>query len=359
MMTLQVNHTLNVKNKEGEWMLGKVKKIENDLYYIEFVKRNRRYDEWVTADRLDHTTAQMIAERKKDHHETYPKNLNKLVFGDYVLEPWYFSAFPEDICKTKTVFVCEFCLLPLPEDRFARHAEKCEIFHPPGNEIYRCDNLSFFELDGRLQKQYCRYLSLISKCFLDHKTLAYDVDPFLFYILVQWDEFGAHLIGYFSKEKDSAQQYNLACILTMPQHMKKGFGRLLIQFSYELSKIEKKIGSPEKPLSDLGLLSYIDYWSETILDKLFEIYSKPEIGEPAEISLDQLSRLTSITTDDLLRSFQIMGALKWHNGQQTIIIPEKIQDLYEKKKAKLRRDIDPNCINWTPPNYVKMEKYLN
>eukprot|EP00835_Amoeboradix_gromovi_P006399 NODE_744_length_4636_cov_0.275033.p1 type:complete len:359 gc:universal NODE_744_length_4636_cov_0.275033:2396-3472(+) len=358
-MSLQLNCTLNVRNKLGEWVSGKIKKIENDLYYIEYIRLNRRNDEWVTLDRLDPTSAQMIPERKKDHHETHPKNLEKIIFGSYVLEPWYFSSYPEPICKSKVVYVCEFCLQPLPENRFKRHSEKCEVFYPPGNEIYRSDDLSFFELDGRIQKQYCRYLSLISKCFLDHKTLAFDVDPFLFYILVQWDNYGAHLVGYFSKEKDSAQQYNLACILTMPQHMKKGYGRLLIQFSYELSKIEKKIGSPEKPLSDLGLLSYIDYWSETILDKLFEIYSKPEISEPAEISLDQLSRVTSITVDDLLRAFQIMGALKWHNGQQTIIIPKTIRSLYEKKKLKLRRDIDPSCIQWTPPNYIKMEKYLN
>ena len=35
--------------------------------------------------------------------------------------------------------------------------------------------------------------------FLDHKTLYYDVEPFLFYVMTEVNDTGCHFVGYFSK----------------------------------------------------------------------------------------------------------------------------------------------------------------
>ena len=110
------------------------------------------------------------------------------------------------------------------------------------------------------------------------------------------DSSGCHIIGYFSKEKESAESYNVACILTLPQHQRFGYGKLLIEFSYELSKKEGKLGSPEKPLSDLGLLSYRAYWAETIIDLLL---SQPDL----ELSIDDIAQKTSITHADVMNTY--------------------------------------------------------
>lgn len=108
---------------------------------------------------------------------------------------------------------------------------KCTLRHPPGNEIYRNGSISFFEIDGRKNKVYAQNLCLLAKLFLDHKTLYYDTDPFLFYVMTVLDERGFHIVGYFSKEKESNDDYNVACILTMPPYQRKGYGKLLIEFS--------------------------------------------------------------------------------------------------------------------------------
>lgn len=76
---------------------------------------------------------------------------------------------------------------------------KCPAKHPPGDEIYRDGSISVFEVDGRKNSIYCQNLCLLAKLFLGSKTLYYDVEPFLFYVMTESDEFGCHFVGYFSK----------------------------------------------------------------------------------------------------------------------------------------------------------------
>lgn len=91
-------------------------------------------------------------------------------------------------------------------------------------------------------------------------TSQLDIQSFMFYILTQSREEDGRevhdIMGYFSKEKSSPEGFNLSCILILPPFQRLGHGRRLIEFSYELSKFENKIGSPERPLSDLGLVGY-------------------------------------------------------------------------------------------------------
>lgn len=280
------------------------------------------------------------------------RNISKVQFGKFDLFPWYFSPYPESFTQEDMMYICEFCLNYYGDKKsFDRHRQKCTLQHPPGNEIYRDDYVSFFEIDGRRQRRWCRNLCLLSKMFLDHKTLYYDVDPFLFYVMTSLDEKGYHLVGYFSKEKESVDGYNVACILTLPQYQRKGYGRLLIQFSYELSKIELKAGSPEKPLSDLGLLSYRQYWTEQLMEILLREYK-----EGNKVSIEQLASELSMTTTDVESTLSALKMQVYHKQEHKIVMPmhllKRYEAMKEKQKTKPKRVIDPEKIIWKPPVFT-------
>lgn len=274
------------------------------------------------------------------------RNLSKVIMGNHEIEPWYFSPYPVELTEEDVIYIDDFTLQFFgSKKQFERFRAKCTLRHPPGNEIYRDDYVSFFEIDGRKQRTWCRNVCLFSKLFLDHKTLYYDVDPFLFYCMTRRDEQGHHLVGYFSKEKESAEGYNLACILTLPQYQRMGYGRLLIEFSYELSKKEGKVGSPEKPLSDLGLLSYRAYWADTMIKLLIE-------NDSDYVTIDEISSRTSMTTTDILHTAQTLSMLKYFKGQHVIYLSDQIVAQYEKTQKKNRRTINPDLLIWKPPVFT-------
>ncbi|CCC68246.1 hypothetical protein NCAS_0B01620 [Naumovozyma castellii] len=279
------------------------------------------------------------------HEVARVRNLNKVIMGKHVIEPWYFSPYPIELTDKDVVYIDDFTLQYFgSKKQYERYREKCTLRHPPGNEIYRDDYVSFFEIDGRKQRTWCRNLCLLSKLFLDHKTLYYDVDPFLFYCMTRRDELGHHLVGYFSKEKESADGYNVACILTLPQYQRMGYGRLLIEFSYELSKKENKVGSPEKPLSDLGLLSYRAYWADVLISLLAE--------HGQEVTIEEISSITSMTTTDILHTAKTLNILRYYKAQHILYLNEDICNRYDQLQKKKRRRIDPSKLVWKPPVFT-------
>ncbi|XP_026170970.1 histone acetyltransferase KAT6B isoform X4 [Mastacembelus armatus] len=265
-------------------------------------------------------------------------------FGKYEIQTWYSSPYPPEYSRLQKLYLCEFCLKYMrSKNILQRHTKKCGWFHPPANEIYRKDNLSVFEVDGNVSKLFCQNLCLLAKLFLDHKTLYYDVEPFLFYILTKNDEKGCHLVGYFSKEKLCQQKYNVSCIMIMPQYQRQGFGRFLIDFSYLLTRQEGQAGSPEKPLSDLGRLSYLAYWKSVILEYLYKHPDK-------HISVKGISRATGMCPHDIAATLQQLGMIDRQDGRIVLMRRERlIQRHMERLRAKPRQnEVDPDALRWTP-----------
>jgi len=310
------------------------------------------------------TTGSLAAPGAHDDIVTRMKNIELIELGKHRIKPWYFSPYPQELVALSCIFLCEFCLKYVKSRTcLERHLTKCAWRHPPGNEIYRKDHISFFEIDGRKNKSYAQNLCLLAKLFLDHKTLYYDTDPFLFYVMCEYDEYGFHIVGYFSKEKESSEDYNVACILTLPPYQRKGFGKLLIEFSYELSKFEGKTGSPEKPLSDLGLLSYRSYWTHAILLELLECQktsgkaTDSNVENPPQITINEICERTSIKKDDVISTLQKLNLINYYKGQYILTLNKELVGKHMKEMNKRKLRIDPKALHWTPKDWSKRSKW--
>ena len=273
-----------------------------------------------------------------------PSKIKCVNFGGYEIETWYAAPYPEEYSRNRVLYICEFCLKYMNSDYVAwRHKLKCPAKHPPGDEIYRSKSISVFEVDGRKNPVYCQNLCLLAKLFLGSKTLYYDVEPFLFYVMTEYDELGCHFVGYFSKEKRPSSLNNVSCILTLPTHQRKGYGNLLISFSYLLTRVEGKTGSPEKPLSDMGLVSYRNYWRLMLSYEL--------LHQTTPLSIVDLSRRTGMTPDDIIAGLEGLRALVRDPVTKTYAL--RLDYAYFKQcidnwEAKGYVTLNPQALVWTP-----------
>ncbi|XP_052889767.1 histone acetyltransferase KAT6B-like [Anopheles moucheti] len=305
----------------------------------------------VTEDDLD-AFREVLRMRSNLEENNLKRTPEAIRLGRYVIETWYSSPFPQEYAKLKVLYMCEFCLKYLKtNDELDHHQRTCSLRHPPGWEIYRDGAISVFEVDGNEQKLYCQSLCLLAKLFLDHKTLYFDVEPFLFYILTMRDRLGHHLVGYFSKERYNQQNYNVSCILTMPQYQRQGYGRLLIDFSYMLSRVERKPGTPERPLSDLGRVSYQQYWCSVLLDYFY-------INRGESFTLAKASQETGMIVSDIVTALRKLGFIRYRvertgcirTNRPFICIDWRRVEQHHQRGVTSRKGIELReiCLRWIP-----------
>ena len=329
------------------------------------------------------------AERDAGHDgASKAKNVETIEMGRFEMDCWYYSPFPIEFGgdghsgAIAKMFVCERCLKYVRKRKtLARHKNACPLRHPPGDEIYRQPpgpdpaaepGLSVFEVDGAKAGVYCQNLCLLSKLFLDHKTLYYDVDPFLFYVLCERSPLPRgrrrSTSSGTSARRSTRARYNLACILTLPPYQRKGYGRFLIALSYELSKREGRAGTPERPLSDLGQVSYRSYWSKTILAELWDSMRRSRTaraGGDAATSVADVSAETGIAHDDVVTTLRSHGMLRYYRGNYLVAVdkaslqdaaaawcPEILEGDARDERAtaanRRRGRVFVEYLNWTP-----------
>ncbi|TQV92219.1 histone acetyltransferase MYST2 [Cordyceps javanica] len=291
------------------------------------------------------------------------RNIDKVVFGNLCFKTWYPSYYGKEVLgdtsgnarngtkdhateagknhgrkereqppMLERLYVCPSCFKGRRKIRVAHDGKG------PGPKKRRGDGgmryteqivqdegeWSVWEVDGEVDGLFCQNLSLFAKLFLDNKSVFFDVTGFNYFLLVYTPPFKPpvgnevpeapvpQVTGFFSKEKMSWDNNNLACILVFPPWQRKGLGALLMGISYEISRREGILGGPEKPISDLGKKGYKRFWSGEIARWLLglEVPQIPPPGMELMVDVNDCSDATWITPEDCLGVLRDMGLLE-------------------------------------------------
>jgi MOZ/SAS family len=112
---------------------------------------------------------------------------------------------------------------------------------------------------------------------------------------------------------------------------------------YLLSKMEDKLGSPEKPLSDLGLLSYRQFWRTKVVQAILSLDS-------AITSIQDISEITRMTHDDTIQTLQLMDMLHKTDVNEYMLclnMPE-LEKYDARIKAKGYLQVKEENLKWDP-----------
>ena len=105
--------------------------------------------------------------------------------------------------------------------------------------------------------------------------------------------------------------------------------------------IEGKTGGPEKPLSDLGHRTYVSYWTHKILNILIE-------NKLTQLSIMDISNLTSITPGDISQLLEDFDILKSNNGRYYFNTdPEYLKKVLA-GSGHPGRPVQRDKIHWVP-----------
>lgn len=115
-----------------------------------------------------------------------------------------------------------------------------------------------------------------------------------------------------------------------------------------MSKHEGQPGTPEKPLSDLGRVTYTAYWKSVVLEQLHTSYKNSE----KPLSLRALSKETGICWHDLAATMAMLNFVRRRQEDEKLVLCinwRQVEDHWQRiSHSKSRIPLDPECLRWTP-----------
>ena len=181
------------------------------------------------------------------------------------------------------------------DEDFKNH--ECTPDGPLGTQIYEDEEVKIFKVNGKDYHDFSLSLQLVAKLFLECKVEFHQsIDKLILYTLYEKRTFtDLQFCGYFSTFTNFKSQ-NLSCFVVLPYAQAKGYGKFLIDLSYQIKK-----GMPERPFSLQGFHTYISYWKWYLLRWFLEIMA--ESDEPTNklkpIEFKKIEELSGVNEESI------------------------------------------------------------
>ena len=323
--------------------------------------------------------------------KTAKLNVQHVVLGDLLFKTWYPSYYPEDLVgrEVDRLHVCQWCfkycrelapflahrvciapspfvrVLLIARDRsYALLEIKARPVKQSTQEMTTASTksmvknikcvITYSPFGRRLEpslipsKLFSQNLSLFAKLFLDNKSIFFDVASFDYYLLVQDGPnsslplLPSQIVGFFSKEKMSWDNNNLACILVFPPWQRNGLGKILMGISYELSRMGNRVGGPEKPLSELGRIGYLKFWEARVANAVLGMKKK------SRSSVQEIADACWMLPEDVMATLKEMDILETKKRKDGSVVINK---------ARVQDWVRTTRLDLTPP--VKLDGFAD
>ena len=108
----------------------------------------------------------------------------------------------------------------------------------------------------------------------------------------------------------------------------------MMGISYELSRLEGRIGGPEKPLSELGRIGYCKFWEARVAKAILGTKSK------TTLTVEDIAEACWMLAEDVistLKEMDVIGTKRRNDGTLEI------------SKARVREWVSIHKVDLTPP----------
>lgn len=104
--------------------------------------------------------------------------------------------------------------------------------------------------------------------------------------------------------------------------------------SYELSRLEERIGGPEKPMSELGRMGYLKFWQARVASAILGMRNK------STVRVEEIAAVCWMLPEDVMMTLQEMHVLATRKKNDASLVISK---------ARVREWLSVSKVDLTPP----------